>query len=61
VNTTIIDGGRHRIIIGEHTDRVYISAGVDSASIGGFFSADQCMEAAAALIAAARHIRKRAP
>ena len=59
--TKIIDGSeRHRLIIGEHPDKCYIAATVDDVSVGGFYTADQAMEAAGTLLAIARRLRKRA-
>ena len=54
-----IGNGRHRLLIGEHPDKGYIASYVDDVVIGGFFTADQLMEAAAEFIDIARHIRKR--
>lgn len=54
--TSYIDNGKGaRLIIGEHPDSVFIA--MDRA---GFFSRDEAMEAASALIAIARKLRKRA-
>lgn len=57
--TRIVANGRHRIIIGEHPDSAYIASGVDSASIGGFYTADQCDEIARELRRIARRIKER--
>lgn len=60
MKTAIIDNGRFRLLIGEHPDSAYIASSVDGASVGGFYTADQCMAAAGELLAVARRIRKRA-
>lgn len=57
--TRYIGNGRHRLMISEHPDKVFVASTVGDGVIGGFLTPDQCMEAASELIRIARMIRGR--
>ena len=59
MTSRFIGAGRHRLLIGEHPESAYIASYIDGTCIGGFYSADELMDAAGELLAIARRIRKR--
>lgn len=60
MTSKLIGTGRHRLLIGEHPDNAFIASYIDGTCIGGFYDADELMDAAGELMAIARRIRKRA-
>jgi hypothetical protein len=57
--TTVTNDKGASVLVGEHPDSVFVAGDIDGKVRGSFYTADEAMEMACALVAAARVIRKR--